>query len=174
MTHSFAGFLLAAVALATTGSANAALIAFAVTLDGAQEVDAGGTPNQGDTDGYGIATLIVDDQSNQITWSIVASNIDLPLAAAHIHEAPAGTNGPVRIAFSAALSGSVIDADAANVLANPTGFYVNLHNALFPAGVIRGQLGQPVAVAPVPLPPAVALLATALGGLVARRHLRGS
>ena len=162
---------LAAVIFAPAGPAQASLLAFAVALDGAQEVNAGGTPNQGDLDGFGIATLIVDDQTNALTWSIVANNIALPLVGAHIHQAPAGVNGPVVIDFSAQFSGTTTDPDVANMLANPSGFYVNLHNADFPGGAIRGQIGAPVLVTPnpVPAPPAMALLATAVGGLVVRR-----
>jgi hypothetical protein len=29
------------------------------------------------------------------------------------------------------------------IAANPSGYYVNLHNARFPGGAIRGQLGTP-------------------------------
>ena len=29
------------------------------------------------------------------------------------------------------------------ILANPAGFYVNVHNAQFPGGAVRGQLIQP-------------------------------
>ena len=41
------------------------------------------------------------------------------------------------------ISGVAVSADAANaILANPGGFYFNLHSALNPVGVVRGQLAK--------------------------------
>ena len=31
---------------------------------------------------------------------------------------------------------------AADIIANPTDYYVNVHNATYPLGAIRGQLGD--------------------------------
>jgi hypothetical protein len=59
--------------------------------------------------------------------------------AAHIHAGPAGAPGPVVIDFAGQLSGSVIDADVAALLANPTNFYVNVHTGAFPAGAVRAS-----------------------------------
>jgi hypothetical protein len=53
-------------------------------------------------------------------------------------------------------------------LAHPSNFYVNLHNGMFPAGAIRGQISDPyrVVVEPVPLPAAAWLFGSGLLGLV--------
>ena len=74
---------------------------------------------------------------------------------AHIHEAPAGTNGSVVISTTLAagdvtVSNGVLsftktnpNADVAvvqRILNNPAGFYFNVHTTLNPGGVARGQL----------------------------------
>ena len=144
---------LAVFGLATP--AGASTVNFIVSLNGAQEV--GG----GDPDGSGTAFLSIDDVANTIDWNIIVSDIVLPPNGAHIHNAAAGINGPIVVDFSSQLSGSgLFDADLANVLANPTNFYVNIHNSDFSGGAIRGQLG-----APVPVPAAVWLFGGALAGL---------
>ncbi len=156
--------LAVAVLLAATAGASGGVTTFIVTLDGFQEVNAGGMPNQGDLDGSGIATLMIDDSVSppQIDWNFVVNGITLPLTLAHIHQAPAGSNGPVVVDFSAQLSGSgLADADLVNVLANPSNFYVNLHNVDFPGGALRGQ---------IPAPGSVALVAAA--GLMGLRRRR--
>lgn len=114
--------------------------------------------SSGDPDGYGNATLSIDDQANTVSWNFSVYNI-APITAAHIHAGAAGTNGPVVVDFSGQLSGSnLYDADLANVLLNPSYYYINLHNSAYPTGAIRGQLGSPV-----PVPAALPLLLSGLG-----------
>ena len=72
-----------------------------------------------------------------------------PATAAHIHEASAGLNGPVVVTLSAPVDGESAgcvdtgDADlAADItLREPTEYYVNVHNAEYPGGAVRAQLG---------------------------------
>jgi len=150
-----AGVLAVAVA---AGSAQAEIFVFDIPLSGAQEVP----PNAGDPDGFGIAHLEIDSVALTINWNIVVNNILLPPTGAHIHQGVAGTNGPVRVDFSSMLSGSgLFDADLAGVLADPSGWYVNIHNSAHPGGAIRGQ---------IPAPGAGALLL--LGGAAAMRRRR--
>ena len=75
---------------------------------------------------------------------------------AHIHKAAAGANGPIHWDFLEAgnpvasisdqpsqLRGVARPRAAANVsdlLANPAGYYVNVHSTVFPGGAVRGQL----------------------------------
>ncbi|MDP8962133.1 MAG: CHRD domain-containing protein, partial [Actinomycetota bacterium] len=65
---------------------------------------------------------------------------------AHIHEGEAGTAGPAVIPLEPPKEGPVdtcAEADPAvvqRVIANPSGFYVNVHNQEFPGGAVRGQL----------------------------------
>jgi hypothetical protein len=145
------------VVLGMAGAANATLFTFDVFMTGAQEA-----PGPGDADGFGEALMTIDDSfaPPRISWLFSPNNIAFPLSGAHIHQAPFGVQGSVVVNFSAQLSGSgLADADLVNVLANPAGFYVNLHNSFFPNGAIRGQLPEPAS---------MSLLA--LGGLAILRR----
>jgi CHRD domain len=163
MSSRFLTAVISAAALGLSLNASAAIVEFLVPLQGSQEVDGSGDP-----DGMGLAHLFINDVGPTIDWSITVENIALPPTGAHIHQGVAGTNGPVVVDFSGQLSGTgLMDADLANVLANPTGFYVNIHNSNFIGGAVRGQLG-----APVPVPPALLLFLTAFAGVALRRSRR--
>ena len=164
----FRRLALATLVLAAAQASWAATLTFVVQLDGQQEVNASGTPGQGDPDGSGTATFLIDDVANTISWNITVQNLD-DVIAAHIHTGVAGTNGAPLVDFSGQLTGSgLFDADLAAVLANPTGFYVNVHTTTFQPGAIRGQLAAPVA------EPATLSLLAAAGALALRRRRRAS
>ena len=67
---------------------------------------------------------------------------------AHIHEGAAGKDGPPKVTFDPPKTGSAKGcnpADAALIKAimqNPADYYVNVHNAAFPKGAVRGQLSK--------------------------------
>ena len=82
--------------LVTGAAALAAENFIAAPLSGGEEVPAR------DTNARGTATFKVSDDGTSMEFRLVASNINNVIAA-HIHVAPAGTNGPV-VAF---LFGSV-------------------------------------------------------------------
>jgi CHRD domain-containing protein len=96
----------------------------------------------------GTAVLRVLKDKATVCYRLHVANVTLPTAAAHIHKGAAGTNGPVVVPFTApgadgnssgcATSTSAIVDD---ILANPPGFYVNVHTTEHPAGAIRSQLG---------------------------------
>jgi CHRD domain len=122
-------------------------------LSGAAEVP------PADPDGSGVANISIDTVTNQICWTISVGGI-ADAVMAHIHEGAVGTNGPVRVNLFPPLplpnsSGCTTDATYAPLIAaNPAGFYVNVHNADFPAGAIRGQLAnaqQSAVLLPIPL-----------------------
>jgi hypothetical protein len=124
--------LVTSLVLSAPTSAN--IISFLVPLQGTQETSGG------DPDGYGAALLAIDDVALTISWLILVRDISLPPIAAHIHNGPAGVDGPVVIPF-AGLSGSKQVAPAlASLLADPSNWYVNVHNADYPGGAVRGQL----------------------------------
>ena len=112
------------------------------TLTGDAEV-----PGPGDPDGRGTATITLNRGQEKVCFEIAVSNIAAPTAA-HIHEAPAGASGPVVVGLfmgaGSPLSGCVsADRDLiAEIAADPSDYYVNVHNAEYPAGAVRGQLGK--------------------------------
>lgn len=116
-------------------------------LTGAAEVNSAGVPNQGDPDGRGTAALTVNPGQQRICYELTVTNI-VPAEAAHIHEAPAGSNGPVVVPLDPPADGEssacaqVTRALALEILKDPSDYYVNVHNAEYPAGAVRGQLGK--------------------------------
>lgn len=113
---------------------------FNIQLTGAAE-----RPGPGDPDGHGIAQLTLNQGLEEVCFSIEVSDV-ATIAAAHIHRAPASHPGPVVISFDVPTNGldGCVSADADLIKAirhNPEDYYVNVHNAAFPAGALRGQLG---------------------------------
>jgi len=124
-----------------TGAASAEV--FNLNMTGAQEV-----PGPGDPDGLGVGTLTIDNVTNQIKWAFTYQNIASPTLM-HIHTGALGVGGGVLINLGVATTGGAgtlvnqtiaSDANVNTVLANPPGFYVNIHNGAFPSGAVRGQL----------------------------------
>jgi hypothetical protein len=120
----------------------------ATTLNGAAEVNASGVPNQGDPDGSGVARVTLNQGQGQVCVDITVANIEQPTLV-HIHAAPAGRNGPVVVDFTALISGFTVNgcvsADPAlikQIRQHPELYYVNVHNASFQAGAVRGQLAK--------------------------------
>ncbi|MDM7924352.1 MAG: CHRD domain-containing protein [Pyrinomonadaceae bacterium] len=112
-------------------------------LTGAAEV-----PGPGDTDGTGTATIRLNQGKNQICWELTVSNI-ATATGAHIHEAAAGAAGPVLVTLTTpdanGTSSGCVDADAElikRIRQSPELFYVNVHNAEFADGAVRGQLSK--------------------------------
>ncbi len=145
-TLSFAAILAAISIFAAAGLVAAAhFTTLSTTLSGAEEV-----PGPGDPNGKGSITLDVD-LSGTICYTAKVQGI-AGVAAAHIHEAPAGTAGLVVVDLRPDLAermGSKLTycvtttpEQARDIIANPANYYVNVHNATYPAGAIRGQLGD--------------------------------
>jgi hypothetical protein len=115
---------------------------FATTLLGVNEV-----PGPGDPDGSGTARITLGPGQGQVCFELAVSGI-APATAAHIHVAPVGVAGPVVVGLAPPTSGTssgCVSVDPALIKAikkTPSEYYVNVHNAEFPAGALRGQLGK--------------------------------
>jgi CHRD domain-containing protein len=122
---------------------------FTTTLTGEAEVNEAGVPNQGDLDGIGTATITLNYGQGTVCWEITVSGIKLPATAAHIHEGPVGVKGPVVVGLSAPdATGfaegctSVSREEIKEIIQHPEEYYVNVHNADYPDGALRGQLSK--------------------------------
>lgn len=139
--------LIMIVMLAFPGAAAAGGRPFSTTLTGEAEVTAAGVPNQGDLDGTGTAHLTLNQGQGEICYELHVSGI-APATAAHIHVGASTTTGPVVVPLAAPTSGSssgCATVDPALIKAirqNPENYYVNVHNAEFPGGALRGQLSK--------------------------------
>lgn len=99
----------------------------------------------GDPDGMGIATFEFNQGQGTITYTLDVQNIAMATAA-HLHLGAVGVNGPVVVTLEAPADGSssgVIYLDKETIKEirkNPSGYYVNIHNAVYPGGALRGQI----------------------------------
>lgn len=132
---------------------------FSLALSGANEFDAAGVPinPHGDAD-HGSVVLTINPGQEEVCWSFGAITLTagdaLPVAA-HIHIAPEGIAGPIVVdifggaaaapaptSYPTATTCVHGDRDVlAAILRDPGAYYINLHNAQHPGGVMRAQLG---------------------------------
>jgi hypothetical protein len=130
----------AALVLSATIPASDGGRPFTTTLTGAAEV-----PGPGDPDGSGTASLRLNPGQGEVCFELTVTGI-APATAAHIHVAPAGVAGPVVVPLTPPTSGSSSGCVSASrelllaIIQEPEAYYVNVHNAEFPAGALRGQL----------------------------------
>jgi hypothetical protein len=132
---------------------------FQADLAGANEVPAR------DTGATGACGFVVT--GNRVDFSIFTRGLSAPVVGAHIHIAPAGTNGPVRVPFigpnlagtntvtpfvapdpgiliensfgpSDVTGGLSLD-DVLNAMRSGNA-YCNVHTTNFPGGEVRGQI----------------------------------
>ena len=105
----------------------------------------------------GTAVITIDSAKNTVDFNVSLNSFPAgsTITAAHIHNAPAGTNAGVFLSAGLAAgtvtltngSGTVsllqviaTPAQIAAILAAPQNFYFNMHSTLNGGGVIRGQL----------------------------------
>jgi len=111
-------------------------------LTGAAEV-----PGPGDPDGSGTVQVTFNPDKGEVCYDMTVAQID-EATAAHIHEGAVGKDGSVKVALDAPKTGSAKGCKTADatliktIMANPTDYYVNIHNAAFPKGAVRGQLSK--------------------------------
>jgi hypothetical protein len=159
MKKSIASIIVMAITIVSIASmlirsARADTVIFTAQLLASNEVP---PVSNADANAFGSVTVTVDTVTStyRFDWGVsgvAASSIIL----SHIHEAAAGVNGPVRVDSgitpgtaipvvngNASFSKSGISGPAdvtTRLLANPAGFYFNIHSNLNPGGVVRGQL----------------------------------
>lgn len=135
---------LGALLLATTVSAGGRPLK--ATLTGAAEF-----PGPGDPDGTGKVKIRLNQGQRKVCFAFEHQNIDPP-AAGHIHVGSVGEAGPIVVPLFVPPAGPPADnkgcvngvsrALIKNIRKHPGRYYVNLHNASFPDGAIRGQLSK--------------------------------
>jgi hypothetical protein len=122
-------------------------------MNGAAEV-----PGPGDPDGTGRIEMRVNASRRQICYELTVSKIT-PATDAFIQNAPAGASGPVVVQLvppgpevvlsTGEVTGGRISTCvfvetevARDIIKRPADYYVNVLNAGFLAGAVRGQLGK--------------------------------
>lgn len=149
----FFGKLLAATAgfvlLMPVAPASAAVTTLHAALSGGDAE----VPDPGDPDGSGAALIKIDVRKEKACFTLVALDITLPAAAAHIHAGAAGVAGDIVVFLTPpqeiGSSGIGVSTGCArneprpvlrDIKNNPDQYYVNVHTSDFPGGAIRGQL----------------------------------
>ncbi|MGH9282163.1 MAG: CHRD domain-containing protein [Acidimicrobiales bacterium] len=131
---------------------------FELDLSGANEFNASGVPiNPHGDDDRGTGSITINPGLGEVCFEFGALTLTAGDALpnnAHIHRAPAGVAGPVVVPLFGSQGAAaptsyptestcVGDVDRAlliEIIQHPDEFYVNLHNAQHPAGVMRDQL----------------------------------
>ncbi len=145
-----AALLLAAIAaLALVGPASAAelrdgeqeerrLATLEANLTGEKEVPGPGDPN-------GVGNAVVKVFSTKVCSTLEVKRIE-PASGAHIHLGFRGEAGPIVATLKPPTDGlsrgcvEIPRALSQGLREHPSRYYVNVHNAEYPAGALRGQL----------------------------------
>ena len=148
-----------------TGPSNTGPIVFTAALSAANEVPPVTNAEGGGRGNVTITFNVPRDSTGAITGGggvtfavqMTGFPAGTPAIAAHIHPGAAGVNGSPLVNTTISAAAPVImgdgtanvtvtatpeisQANAQQILANPAGFYFNVHTQLNPGGVIRGQL----------------------------------
>jgi|RhiMethySRZTD1v2_1073278.scaffolds.fasta_scaffold382202_2 hypothetical protein len=145
----------------TPSSASSSVTLTAALLPSSEVPPINGT----EANGSGTATLkfnLTKDSAGTTTAATMDATVSVTgfpagtaLTASHIHPGAAGANGGILVSLGLAAGevtfatgsgsftkqGITVPVDQANsIVANPAGFYLNIHTAANPGGVARGQL----------------------------------
>jgi len=135
MRYVVLAFLAALVVAAGASAAGVKTNSLHATLLGKSE-----TP-KGDPDGRGTAEIKITGR--KVCWEIKVSKVQT-IVAAHIHKGGPGVAGPVVVPFGKVFKSkgctTTTAAIAAAIERHPAAYYVNVHNAKYPGGALRGQL----------------------------------
>jgi hypothetical protein len=132
----------AVVSLAPVGSASTGQQS-TVPFTGDQVV-----PGPGDPDGAGGLFFTLGKKTGIFCFFADTANISSPLTSVHLHRGARGTVGETVVE----LYGPSNDPDVSgcdnlgselikDISMNPGNYYVDIHNAEFPGGAVRAQLG---------------------------------
>jgi CHRD domain len=101
-----------------------------------------------DLDGTGTAWIRLQAGEAKLCFKLAVQNILLPATGAHVHLGATGINGPIVVPLTppdaTGMSQGCVNVSrtlVGQILANPAGYYANVHTTDFPAGAIRGALG---------------------------------
>ena len=127
----------AAFAAVLSVPAVAAPVTLVATLSGANE------PGGGDADGTGAFTVEIDADAGDFCYTLTADKVD-KVTMAHVHTGAAGVNGPpvVTLELGSDICVAVEPDVLKPIVADADGYYVNVHNAAYPGGAVRGQLAK--------------------------------
>ena len=132
----------AALLLLGAGPAFAEQVTLTASGSGAEEA-----PDPGQDGATIKGEFMIDTVAGTVTYTVSVAGNTEPVAAAHIHQAPAGTAGDVVVPLDTAAvaagtqaTATVDPAVAAAIAAAPENYYVNAHSPSFPGGFARGQL----------------------------------
>ncbi len=158
--------LAATIAALAVGTTTALAALWEVNLSGLEEVPPNGSPGTG----YGL--FDVDMVTGDFSYSMTASGLTSTITAAHIHNAPVGSNGPVIFNLlpggvwntPVVGNGTLTAAHLGELVAGR--LYVNVHTQAFPGGEIRGQMRL------VPEPASLGAIGIGMAGLLAARRRR--
>ena len=135
MRYVVLAFLAALVVAAGASAAGVKTNSLHATLLGKSE-----TP-KGDPDGRGTAEIKITGR--KVCWEIKVSKVQT-IVAAHIHKGGPGVAGPVVVPFGKVFKSkgctTTTAAIAAAIERHPAAYYVNVRNAKYPGGALRGQL----------------------------------
>ena len=134
-------FLLGAIVTLGVAMPATAQESYIADLFGESEV-----PGPGDSNGAGLATFDWNFETSQLCYALAVDDIDRATAA-HVHRGTDSEAGPSVATldtpgFDGGADGclEISEELRAELRANPSAFYVNVHNDAYPAGAVRGQL----------------------------------
>jgi hypothetical protein len=127
----------AVAVLATTGAAMSPVVSS--KLSGRNEVPAKGDPNA-----TGLVILHLDAKKGTACWEFKGVRRIAAPTAAHIHKGRKGKAGPVTVPLGGKYKAKGCQRSSKRTIGaietRPNDYYVNVHNARYPNGAIRGQL----------------------------------